>query len=236
MQALGHLAEVDGGVGHFAQIKARIAGCALQRGHQRLGGGLAGAVGHGGEGGVHDIHTGIGCHQQRHVAGAGGVVGVQVDGHGDGLLQRLHQRVSVHGQQQVGHVLDADHVRAHLLQLLGQLHEVGLVVDGGHGVAEGGLHLSAVLLGGLDGLLQIADVVEGVEDADDIDAVLHALAAEGVHHVVCVVLVAQNVLAAEQHLQLRVLHVLADGAQALPRIFVQKAHAGVKGSTAPALQ
>ena len=109
-------------------------------------------------------------------------------------------------------------------------------MDGGHGVAEGGLHLSVVLLGGLDGLLQIADVVEGVEDADDIDAVLDALAAEGVHHVVGVVLVAQNVLAAEQHLQLRVLHVLADGAQALPRILFQKAHAGVKGSTAPALQ
>ena len=91
LQTLGHLAEVDSGVGHLAQIKARVTDGALQRGHQRLGGGLAGAVGHGGEGGVHDIHTGIGRHQQRHVAGAGGVVGVQVDGHRDGLLQRLHQ-------------------------------------------------------------------------------------------------------------------------------------------------
>ena len=107
-------------------------------------------------------------------------------------------------------------------------------MDGRDGVAEGGLHLSAVFLGGLDGLLQIAHVVQRVEDADDVNAVFNALGAEGIHHVVGIVLVAQNVLAAEQHLQLGVLHMLADGAQALPRILVQEAHAGVEGGAAPA--
>ena len=48
------------------------------------------------------------------------------------------------------------------------------------------------------------------------------------HHVVCVVLVAQDVLAAQQHLQLGVRQGLAQLAQALPRILVQEAQAGVK--------
>ena len=236
LETLGHLAEMDGGIGQLAQVQAGVADGSLQRCHQGLGGGLAGAVGHRRQGGVHDVYPGIGRHQQRHVAGAGGVVGVQVDGDADGLLQSLHQGIGVHRQQEVGHVLDADHVRAHLLQLLGQLHEVGLVVDGGHGIAEGSLHLSAVFLGRLDGLFQIADVVESVENADDVDAVFDGLGAEGVHHVVGVVLIAQDVLAPEQHLQLGVLHMLADGAQALPGVLPQKAHTRVKGCAAPALQ
>ena len=78
--------------------------------------------------------------RQEELQGAGGVVGMQVDGDGDRLLQRLDQRVGLHGQQQVGHVLDADGVRAHVLQFLGQLDEVGLAVDGRDGIAEGGLH------------------------------------------------------------------------------------------------
>ena len=163
-------------------------------------------------------------------------MGVQMDGYLYRLLQRLYQRIGVHGQQEVGHVLDADHIRTHLLQLAGQLHKVGLVVDGGHGIAEGGLHLPAVFPGGLDGLLQIAHVVERVENADDVNAVFNALGAERVHHVVGIVLVTQNVLAAEQHLQLGVLHMLADGAQTLPRVLVQKTHAGIEGGAAPALQ
>ena len=164
------------------------------------------------------------------------VLGVQVDGHGHGLLQLLDQLVSVHGQQQVGHVLNADDVSAHLLQLLGHLDEVLLGVDGGDGVGQGAFHHAAILLGGLDGLLQIAHVVQSVENSDDVNAVLDGLAAESVHHVVGVVLVAQNVLAAEEHLQLGVGQSSLQLAQTLPGIFVQETHAGVKGGAAPALQ
>ena len=188
------------------------------------------------EGSVDDVDTGHCGHQIDHVAGTGGVVGVQVDGHIHVLLQTLDQRVSVHGQQQVSHVLDAQGVGAHLLQLLGHLHEVILVVDGGDGVGEGSLDDTAVLLGGLDGLLQVAHVVQSVENTDDVNAVFDGLAAESVHHVVGVVLVAQNVLAAEEHLQLGVGQSGLQLAQTLPGIFVQETHAAVEGSAAPALQ
>jgi hypothetical protein len=50
------------------------------------------------------------------------------------------------------------------------------------------------------------------------------------------VLVTQYVLPAQQHLQLGVLHLGADGPQAIPRILVQKSHAGVKGGAAPAFK
>ena len=236
MQTGRHLAEVGCRLAELGLIQPGVPDGAPQRGHQRLRGGLGGAVGKGGEGGVHDVHAGHGRHEIHHVAGAGGVVGVEVDGDGDRFLQPLDEGIGVHGQQEVGHVLDADGAGTHFLQRLGQLHEVVLVVDGGDGVAHGGLHLAAVLPGGLDGLFQIPHVIQRVENTDDVDAVFNGLAAESVHHVISIVLVAQNILATEQHLQLRVLHVLADGPQPLPRVLVQKAHTGVEGGTAPALQ
>lgn len=85
--------------------------------------------------------------------GAAGVVRVQVDGNADGLLEALDKGVGIHRQQQVRHVLDAESVRAHLLELLSELHEIILIVDGGDGVGESGLDLTAVFLRGLDGLL-----------------------------------------------------------------------------------
>ena len=226
---------MDSGLAHLGQVQAGVPGSALQRSHQGFGGGLGSAVGQGRQGGVHDVHARHGGHEIHHVAGAGGVVGVEVDGNADRLLQPLYQRIGISGQQQVRHVLDADDVGAHLLQLLRQLDEVFLVMDGGDGIGKGGLHHATVLLGGLDGLLQIADIVQGVEDADDVDAVLNRLAAEGVHHVVGVVLVAQDVLAPEQHLQLGVGQGLAELPQPLPGVLVEEAHTGVKGGAAPAL-
>ena len=46
--------------------------------------------------------------------------------------------------------------------------------------------------------------------------------------------VAQDILPAEQHLELGVLEVGLDGAQALPRVLLQVAQAGVEGRAAPA--
>ena len=93
---------------------------------------------------------------------------------------------------------------------------------------------------GLDGLihgdLDVAQIVQGVKNTDDIDAAFHALADESPDDIVGIMLVAQQVLTAEQHLQLGIFRVLADGTQALPGIFVQIAQAAVKGGTSPALQ
>ena len=109
-------------------------------------------------------------------------------------------------------------------------------MHGALGVADGSLHHTAVLLDELHGGLHVAGVVQGVEDTHHINAVFNGLLAEGLYHVIRVVAVAQNVLAAQQHLQLGVGKALLQGAQALPGVFVQKAHAHVKRGAAPALQ
>ena len=236
LEALGDLTEVDGGLAHLAEVQTRVAHGTLERGDEGFRRGLGGAVGERGERGIHDVHAGHRRHEIDHVARAAGVVGVQVDGNADGLLQALDEGVGVHRQQEVRHVLDAQGVRAHLLQLAAELDKIVLVVDGRNGIGKSRLDLSTVFLGGLDGLLQIAHVVERVENADDVDSVFNALGAELVHHVVGIVLVAENVLTAEEHLQLRVRQVRAQLAQALPWVLVQEAQAAVEGRAAPALE
>ena len=69
-------------------------------------------------------------------------------------------------------------------------------------------------LHGLDRGLRVPQVVEGVEDAEDVHAVLDGKLAEPLDDVVGVVPVADDVLAAEKHLERRLQRFLI--AQALP--------------------
>ncbi len=125
---------------------------------------------------------------------------------------------------------------AHFFQVLGQADEVFRRVDGAGGVAQRALHMGA----GFDGLvhryLDVAQVVQRVENADDIDAVFHGFAHKGPDNIVGIVLIAQQILAPQQHLQLCVFHNLADFAQSLPGVFVQIPQAGIKSGSAPAFQ
>jgi hypothetical protein len=138
--------------------------------------------------------------------------------------------------QQAGHVLDRHRVAAHGLHLLGLghkrvdgVHRAGGVGDGALGVLAGGFHR-------FDGHAQVTHVVHGVEDAEHVDTVDGGLGDEGFDHIVAVVAVAQQVLAAQQHLQARVGQCGAQFAQALPRVFFQEAYAGVEGRAAPDFQ
>ena len=159
-----------------------------------------------------------------------------MDGDGDIVLQILDQLVSVVGEQKVCHVLDADGVRTHLLQLFGNADEIVVVVDGADGEAQRDLCPAAVLLDGLDRLTEIADVVQRVKDTDDLNAVFDGLLAEFFDDIVCIVLVAENVLPTEEHLQLGLGHMGFQRAQTLPRILVEEAHADIEGCAAPALE
>ena len=111
-------------------------------------------------------------------------------------------------------------------------------MDGALGVGDAaGSHgtLGAVLLGCFQSGLDVAEIVQSVEDTQHIDAVLDGQLHELLHHIIVIVLVAQQVLAAEQHLESGVGHGLANLAQTLPGIFVQVAQAAVEGGAAPAL-
>ena len=93
-------------------------------------------------------------------------------GHADVRLELLDERIRVVRLKQVRHILDADRIRAHLLELHGELHEVVLVVHGALGVADRSLNLAAVLLDILHRRFHVARVVQRVENTDDVDAVL----------------------------------------------------------------
>ena len=113
---------------------------------------------------------------------AGRVVRVEVDRNADLLLERLDQQLGRVRLAQAGHVLDGQDVRAHLLQLLGQLDVVLQVVlrrASGRGcrpcsrwplrrcapVFEHGVHRHP----------HVRHPVERVEDAEDVHARLRPL-------------------------------------------------------------
>src|SRR5699024_261581 len=73
------------------------------------------------------------------------------------------------------------------------------------------------------------------ENADDVDAVLDGLGDEHTHYLVLIMLVAQQVLSAEQHLQLAFRHRRPDLPQPFPRILVEIAQAAVEHRSSPAL-
>ncbi|SAS02710.1 Uncharacterised protein [Klebsiella variicola] len=104
------------------------------------------------------------------------------------------------------------------------------------GVRKRTLGVGAVAADRLQGGLHVARVVHGVEDAEDVHAVFDGALHEALHHVVGVVAVAEQVLAAEQHLQRGLRHRLFQLAQADPRVLAEEADAGVKGGAAPALK
>ena len=106
-------------------------------------------------------------------------------------------------------------------------------MNGAYGVAYSRLAYSAVFFTALHSLFHIARIVKRVKNTDNVNAVFNRLFNEHINHVIGIMLVAEQVLTAQKHLQLGVGHMLFKGAQSLPRVLVQKAHTRVKRSAAP---
>ncbi len=166
---------------------------------------------------------------------------MQVDGRLDGFLEGRHQFIGIVGRYQAGHVLDADAVRTHGLQLPGLLYVVVDVVDLtaqarlGQGIAHAALEVLACGLDGRHHDFEVAVVVQGVEGPKDVHAVGGGALDEDFGHVVGVVAVADQVLTAQQHREGGLLDVLLEGADALPGVLVQKPVHGVEGGPTPHL-
>ena len=165
-------------------------------------------------------------------------MGVQDQGNiADGVLDALDEMLSLIRAHGAGHVLQADGVEAHGLEFLAHLDIFLDRVDrtlrvgdaAGRDGVFGGIFLGRLKCGG-----DVAEVVQCVEDTQDVDAVLDGQFDELLDDIVMVVLVAEQVLATQQHLQLGVGHGLADIAQSLPRILAQIAQAGIERRAAPA--
>ena len=127
-------------------------------------------------------------------------MGVQVDGKAGALLQSRHQLSRRVGGQQTRHVLDTQGISPHVLDLSGDVLPVVQGVGVAQGVAQRDLRMALLLVGSLHRGPQVADIVQAVENTDDVNAVGDGLLYEVFHHVVGVMVVAQDILAAEQHL------------------------------------
>ncbi len=95
--------------------------------------------------------------------------------------------------------------------------------------------MSPFAFGHLHGPGHVAHVVDGVKDAEDVNAVALGQHHEFLNDVVGIVLVADDVLAAQQHLEGGVGHLFLQLADALPGVLVEEAHGRVKGGPAPHL-
>ena len=151
-------------------------------------------------------------------------------------LDRLDQFVGVVGRQQAGHVLDADGIGPHAGELFRHLDKVGVVMNRADGVADRGLGDLAGLLDRVHRGPHVAGIVEGVEDAEDIDAVGRGPFDEGLEHVIGIVAVAKDVLTPQQHLETGVGNRLAQGPKPLPGILLEESQAGIESRPAPDLQ
>ena len=131
----------------------------------------------------------------------------------------------------------AGYVAAHLLQLLGELDERIIGMHRADGIDEAALDLRFLwaVQRRIDSDLEIADIVERIEDAEDTDAVLGCLLDEFLDDIIGVMIVSEEVLAAQEHLDRR-LEFRLQRIETLPRIFIEEAEAGVERCAAPSLE
>ena len=160
---------------------------------------------------------------------------MQHDRQVDRVLQRGDEIIAALGGHYAGHVLYADGAHAHRGHFLCKLDVLIQSVYGARGIGDStgghrpGLHRL------LYGDLEVIRIVERVEYTDDVYAVSDGRAHEAADDIVAVMLIAEDVLPAQEHLELGVRHRRADLAQPLPRILIEKAQAHIKGRAAPAL-
>ena len=103
-------------------------------------------------------------------------------------------------------------------------------------VNECALDMCAGFFGDPHRHFQVTDVVQRVKDPDDSNAIVDGPFDEFGHHIIGVMVVAENVLSAQQHLNRCLFAVTLDDAQSFPGIFVEKAQGAVKSRATPSLQ
>ena len=158
---------------------------------------------------------------------------MQRDRYSYGFFQPGHDLVSDIRLQQAGHVLDADRVAAHLFQTFSQFDPRVGCVRWADRKRYSSLGVFPGPQCGAHGALQVAQVVHGVEDSEHVHAVGSRALHECFHDVVGVVPVSEDVLAAEEHLETRIRHRLANEAEPLPGILAQESNGSVEGCATP---
>ena len=129
-----------------------------------------------------------------------------MDGESDLPAQRLHQRARRTRAAHPRHVLDAEDLRPGLLELPGEVDVVAQVpfragrIEQIARVAHRDLAQRPGPTHGVDGDAHVVDPVQGVEDAEQIDARARGLGDEVLQHVVGIARVPDRVRGPDHHL------------------------------------
>ena len=107
-------------------------------------------------------------------------------------------------------------------------------MDRAERIADAALCMAACLEALIHRDFNIAQIVERIKDADNVHAVFHAFAHKAAHRIIRIMMISEQILSAQQHLQFRVLQMRFDFSQALPRVLIEVAQATVEGGAAPA--
>jgi len=152
----------------------------------------------------------------------------------------LHRRfdpasevIGIERRQEPGHVFDAERVGSQILQLFGHVDEPVDAVDRTDRIADGGFDMFATGFDFLHGPFDVADIVQCVEDAKDIDAIGGGPFDEPFQHVVGIMPIADQILSSKQHLELGVGHGGAQRAESFPGVFFQEAEARIERGATP---
>ena len=160
---------------------------------------------------------------------------MQIDRKGGSLFQRGNQIICLERTKKSGHILDADGVSTHLLDLACNVLPVLQSIRIAQCINQRDLCVCAGFLGCLYSRLQIAKVIQAVKNTDTVDTVFNRLLYEAVNNIIRIVRISEDILAAKQHLGRSVLEVALQNTKSLPRILVKETKAGIEGSAAPAL-
>ena len=107
---------------------------------------------------------------------------------------------------------------------------------GTDGIYNTALNMCACIFSGTHCAFQVASIVKSIENTDDGYAVINRTVYKFAYNVIGIMVITQNVLTAQQHLNRGFAQVLFERAQTLPGILVKETQAGVKGGAAPGLQ
>ena len=233
---LANLTKITGDTIQFFDIQPGVPVRAFQHGDHGFRGAMTIGHRHGRDGGVHVINARFCRFQGRGGGQPGGRVGLHVHGDIERSLKPFHQLESHRRPQQAGHVLNGNRMGAHLFDHFALLHPHVHGVHRADCVRDGALGVLALLHHSGDGPLNVAHVVHGIKHTEHIHAVFRCTFHKGIHHVIRVMAIAQQVLPPQQHLLRRFRHGLLQFADALPWVFAQITDTGIKGRAAPGFQ
>ena len=233
--ALAHAFPVFRDLEEQAQVKAGVVAAFLERCGEHLDSRLGVAEGKRRGCGVNDGSAGFSGLDVVCRGHAADVMAVQVQRQADFRVERLHDALGAIRREHARHILDADGVRAQILELLAVFKEAIERVNRAYGVGNRTFEMRPALLDCVGVVHHVADVVQRVEHAEHMDAVTVCRLDEAVADFARVMLVANQILPARKHRKRGVRGICLDGTQALPRVLVEKAEARVERCAAPSL-